>query len=242
MFITNWMLKTGFDFWERYCLLRQAVIALYLSVTSLTLQPRKLTSEWFLMRNASNKKRWLFMIVILMIGIEWSWRRNGSRTAMTIGHGCSANCEGFSLWKLFSLNFIKLVFMPLRSLCLCAPQHCTYTPYFPALSSSEWPHCTQCCPFYCSYKNILLSCRCQRAAFYGKRDNLRRPEKIFRSCSLSVSSVCRSLDIFCLLARSWQKCRRSFLRLHRRLWLCIDPLFCSSLEIRREISLCVSLV
>lgn len=118
MFITNWMLKTGFDFWERYCLLRQAVIALYLSVTSLTLQPRKLTSEWFLMRNASNKKRWLFMIVILMIGIEWSWRRNGSRTAMTIGHGCSANCEGFSLWKLFSLNFIKLVFMPLRSAAL----------------------------------------------------------------------------------------------------------------------------
>ena len=118
MFITNWILKTGFDFWERYCLLRQAVIALYLSVTSLTLQPRKLTSEWFLMRNASNKKRWLFMIVILMIGIEWSWRRNGSRTAMTIGHGCSANCEGFSLWKLFSLNFIKLVFMPLRSAAL----------------------------------------------------------------------------------------------------------------------------
>lgn len=96
--------------------------------------------------------------------------------------------------------------------------------------------------FYCSYENILLSYRCQRAAFYGKRDNLRRPEKIFRSCSLSVSSVCRSLDIFCLPARSWQKCRRSFLRLHRRLWLCIDPLFCSSLEIRREISLCVSLV
>lgn len=118
MFITNWILKTGFDFWERYCLLRQAVIALYLSVTSLTLQPRKLTSEWFLMRNASNKKRWLFMIVILMIGIEWSWRRNGSRTAMTIGHGCSANCEGFSLWKLFSLNFIKLVFMLLRSAAL----------------------------------------------------------------------------------------------------------------------------
>lgn len=49
--------------------MRQAVIALYLSVTSLTLQPRKLTSEWFLMRNASNTKRWLFMIVILMIGI-----------------------------------------------------------------------------------------------------------------------------------------------------------------------------
>lgn len=118
MFITNWILKTGFDFWERYCLLRQAVIALYLSVTSLTLQPRKLTSEWFLMRNASNKKRWLFMIVILMIGIAWSWRRNGSRTAMTIGHGCSANCEGFSLWKLFSLNFIKLVFMSLRSAAL----------------------------------------------------------------------------------------------------------------------------
>ena len=118
MFITNWILKTDFDFWERYCLLRQAVIALYLSVTSLTLQPRKLTSEWFLMRNASNKKRWLFMIVILMIGIEWSWRRNGSRTAMTNGHGCSANCEGFSLWKLFSLNFIKLVFMPLRSAAL----------------------------------------------------------------------------------------------------------------------------
>lgn len=118
MFITNWILKTGFDFWERYCLLRQAVIALHLSVTSLTLQPRKLTSEWFLMRNASNKKRWLFMIVILMIGIEWSWRKNWSRTAMTIGHGCSANCEGFSLWKLFSLNFIKLVFMPLRSAAL----------------------------------------------------------------------------------------------------------------------------
>ena len=118
MFITNWILKTDFDFWERYCLLRQAVIALYLSVTSLTLQPRKLTSEWFLMWNASNKKRWLFMIVILMIGIEWSWRRNWSRTAMTNGHGCSANCEGFSLWKLFSLNFIKLVFMPLRSAAL----------------------------------------------------------------------------------------------------------------------------
>ena len=31
--------------------------------------------------------------------------------------------------------------------------------------------------FYCSYKNILLSCRCQRAAFYGKRDNLRRQKK-----------------------------------------------------------------
>lgn len=58
------------------------------------------------------------MIVILMIGIEWSWRRNWSRTAVTIGHGCSANCEGFSLWKLFSLNFIKLVFMPLRSAAL----------------------------------------------------------------------------------------------------------------------------
>lgn len=225
MFITSWILKTGFDFWERYCLLRQAVIALYLSVTSLTLQPRKLTSEWFLMRNASNKKRWLFMIVILMIGIEWSWRRNGSRTAKAFRY--------------------EAVFVKFHQACIyafalrsTAHIHRIFPLWLPASSRIV----RNAALFYCSYKNILLSCRCQRAAFYGKRDNLRRPEKIFRSCSLSVSSVCRSLDIFCLLARSWQKCRRSFLRLHRRLWLCIDPLFCSSLEIRREISLCVSLV
>lgn len=152
---------------------------------------------------------------------------------MTIGHGCSANYEGFSLWKLFSLACIYA--FALRS---TAHIHRIFPLWLPASSRIV----RNAALFYCSYKNILLSCRCQRAAFYGKRDNLRRPEKIFRSCSLSVSSVCRSLDIFCLPARSWQKCRRSFLRLHRRLWLCIDPLFCSSLEIRREISLCVSLV
>ncbi len=142
-----------------------------------------------------------------------------------------------AVFKLFSLNFIKLVFMPLRSAALHI-----YTVFFPLWLPASSRIVRNAALFYCSYKNILLSCRCQRAAFYGKRDNLRRPEKIFRSCSLSVSSVCRSLDIFCLPARSWQKCRRSFLRLHWRLWLCIDPLFCSSLEIRREISLCVSLV
>lgn len=37
------------------------------------------------------------------------------------------------LRRLFAM---KAVFVSLY-LCLCAPQHCTYTPYFPALASSE---------------------------------------------------------------------------------------------------------
>lgn len=83
------------------------------------------------------------------------------------------------LRRLFAM---KAVFVKFHQACICAFAlrstahiHCIFPLWLPASSRIV----RNAALFYCSYKSILLSCRCQWAAFYGKRDNLRRPEKNF---------------------------------------------------------------